>query len=115
VDAVGHKVGHIVGVGQQALVKRRNNATKPHSSSTMSCMRRHGLSPNACPTRSITSRPGLLAAFRQTVRTVKAVDLASTLIRPKTTLIVDLHHPPFADESVVRDSTPFTRLLDAIW
>jgi hypothetical protein len=32
---------------------------------------------------------------------VKAVDFASTLIRPKATLIVDLPHLPFADESVV--------------
>jgi hypothetical protein len=45
---------------------------------------------------------------------VKTVDFASTLIRLKTTLIVDLHHPRFADESVVRDLTRFTRLLDAI-
>ncbi|MGB8389772.1 hypothetical protein [Mycobacterium sp.] len=45
---------------------------------------------------------------------VTAVDFASTLIRPKTTLIVDLHHPRFADESVVHDSTRPTRLLDAI-
>lgn len=45
---------------------------------------------------------------------VKAVDFASMLIRVNTTLIVDLHHLPFADESARRDSTRFTRLLDAI-
>ena len=109
-----HMVGHIVGVGRQALAKRPNNATKPRSSSTMSSMRRHGLSPKACRTRSITGRPGLLAAFRQAVRVVKAVDFASTLIRLKTTLIVDLHHLRFADESVVRDPNRFGRLMNAI-
>jgi len=46
---------------------------------------------------------------------VKTVDFASTLIRLKTTLIVDPYHRRFAAESVVRKSTRFTGLLDATW
>jgi hypothetical protein len=63
----------------------------------------------------MTGTPDLLAAFRQAVRMVKTVDFASTLIRLKTTLIVDPYHRRFAAESVVRKSTRFTGLLDATW
>jgi hypothetical protein len=53
-DQGGKDIGGDV-VGQQALVKRPNNAAKRCSSSTMSSMRRHGHSPKACRTRSITT------------------------------------------------------------